>query len=1509
MVEGNYKEGTKWGPSDLIIDGGGHTASQQINSYVKADLAERNQPFTSQDAPGLPLVREGRRSSIAGAGSASRMKKDLESLLDTASLAPEYIDSGSAWLGHIPFAMWLVQMVRPKILVELGAHAGHSYLSFCDAVRRFRLDTKCYAVDTWQGDEHAGFYDETVYRRLQEYHKPRYSGFSRLLRMKFDDAVQYFSDASIDLLHIDGLHTYEAVRHDFETWLPKLAPGAIVLFHDTNVREGGFGVWRLWAELRERYPNNLEFAHSHGLGVLRIDADPSIQMFDWLQPDAEVRPLMLRYFAALGARQQELCEAADVMGLLVDSRHSLAARDGEIAQLQLAAAARDQEISAFRTAAAARDQEISAFRTAVATRDEALTALRMGSEARERELTERGRQLHAALSERELRVAEIVEAVENRDREVARLRRIEQSTTWRMTAPLRRLASSLPPVVKLSLRRVLKLVWWMLTPWQLPRRLRFLRDRWAEQAARTQELEGAAERNDAPDPQAVLQTIAQSELFDEDYYRANSPDRGDFGPSALHHFIATGAREGRDPNPFFDTDWYVATNPDVASSGLNPLVHYLQIGALRGADPSPGFDARWYVKTYPDVAQMGDNPLHHFLRHGANEGRRPKSNSVTARPVTHAEMSCLKKPAVAGGEAAIFISHSPDGMLKPHVRHYLRSLREHGIRVMLVVANDAPFVDTDAALDGLLDGLFVRENIGYDFAAWAHVLREFPEFYAADILYLLNDSMIGPLNHRKFGDVLNRIRASSADFVGLTDNYEGRWHVQSYFLALKNRALTALEDFMDEVMIFPGKRDVIHEYEIPLASFLCRQGLFCEVLFPSHDSSNPTMSGWRRLIHSGFPFVKVAALRQECATLDGVDKEGWRDLVNGEGFDVGIAEAAVKASTPPVGLEENNIVLPPEAARSVEDDFCISIPSPIGQSDFASIGPIAVICHLFHSDLTVEIRSYLKNIPFAYDLYLSVDCLDKQERVARVFNGWGPGKVDIRVVPNRGRDVAAKLVGFSDVYDHYEFVLHLHTKKSPHHASLRDWRGYILSTLLGSKEIVETIFGLFLASDRLGFILPQHFEPTRNWINWGGNFDRASDLAAEMDVQLTRAAALDFPAGSMFWARTAAVKPLLNLRMTFADFEAEPAPIDGTTAHAIERLFLYSCERAGLDWIKVGRPNFFEHGTRIAEVTTKQEFADYLNRHVVRLSDGKIPPRKIPPTPVASSSPGLVAALQRHALGHFSLVAKRPQVAVGIVTYNNDDEEIRRVITSADVALRAATDCTAAIWVKDNGGPSKVPEDHGVAVHRAASTGNVGFGAAHNELMRTAFAAGAEVYVAANPDGMFHPDAVLNLCRLIEGVDYCALVEAAQFPVDHPKTFDDRTLRTTWASGACLAIPRNIFEQVGGFDEAFFMFCEDVDLSWRVRAHGFDVITCPTAMFVHQVTNRTIGIDKLRRTYEAGLLLARKWKFRRFERWATRELAALGFRPPTARPTSVPDEWRAFADFEHRFSFSETRWT
>jgi hypothetical protein len=151
--------------------------------------------------------------------------------------------------------------------VELGTHSGFSYFTFCQAVQAAGLDTRCFAVDTWKGDEHAGPYGEDVFEHVNSYNNKYYSTFSRLVRSTFEEALPHFSDSSIDLLHIDGRHYYEDVKYDFESWRPKLSERAVVLFHDTNVRERGFGVFRFWAELSNKFPS-FEFFHGHGLGLL-----------------------------------------------------------------------------------------------------------------------------------------------------------------------------------------------------------------------------------------------------------------------------------------------------------------------------------------------------------------------------------------------------------------------------------------------------------------------------------------------------------------------------------------------------------------------------------------------------------------------------------------------------------------------------------------------------------------------------------------------------------------------------------------------------------------------------------------------------------------------------------------------------------------------------------------------------------------------------------------------------------------------------------------------------------------------------------------------------------------------------------------------------------------------------------------------------------------------------------------------------------------------------------------
>jgi glycosyltransferase involved in cell wall biosynthesis len=318
-----------------------------------------------------------------------------------------------SWKEHIPFALNLVAALRPGSIVELGTHAGDSYCAFCQAVAEAHLPTRCFAVDTWQGDPQAGFYGPEVLADLRAHHDPLYGGFSRLVQSTFDEALPHFADSSIDLLHIDGLHTYESVRHDFEGWLPKLSARGVILLHDVNVREGDFGVARLWEELSARFPS-FEFVHSHGLGILAVGLETPEALRPLIGADEQDRAVVRAYFFELGRRLTAESEA-----------HRLAA---EVGPAQQAAAAARQELAAARDETSALREELAAARRQEAARCADLEARSADLEARLAELQVRASETEAGRARLEREAAAANAALKN---QLATVEVITQTTVWR----------------------------------------------------------------------------------------------------------------------------------------------------------------------------------------------------------------------------------------------------------------------------------------------------------------------------------------------------------------------------------------------------------------------------------------------------------------------------------------------------------------------------------------------------------------------------------------------------------------------------------------------------------------------------------------------------------------------------------------------------------------------------------------------------------------------------------------------------------------------------------------------------------------------------------------------------------------------------------------------------------------------------------------------------------------------------------------------------------------------
>lgn len=237
--------------------------------------------------------------------------------------------------------------------------------------------------------------------------------------------------------------------------------------------------------------------------------------------------------------------------------------------------------------------------------------------------------------------------------------------------------------------------------------------------------------------------------------------------------------------------------------------------------------------------------------------------------------------------------------------------------------------------------------------------------------------------------------------------------------------------------------------------------------------------------------------------------------------------------------------------------------------------PIGVFLHLFYDDLAPVFRDRLAQIDAPFQLYLSTDTQAKAEHLRGVFP-----QAEIRVLPNRGRDIFPKFFGFPGAYARHDLVLHLHGKKSLHSDRLDSWLAHNLDCLLPDGAQINRILSLFDSLPRLGVIAPLTHQPILSAAHWGDNLEIATELARRTVpplLPLPGNAALRYPVGSMFWARSDVLAPLIGLDLSAGHFPPEAGQVDTTTAHALERLVGVSCAALGYAQIAVAGARLRRH--------------------------------------------------------------------------------------------------------------------------------------------------------------------------------------------------------------------------------------------------------------------------------------------------------------------------------------------
>lgn len=215
---------------------------------------------------------------------------------------------------------------------------------------------------------------------------------------------------------------------------------------------------------------------------------------------------------------------------------------------------------------------------------------------------------------------------------------------------------------------------------------------------------------------------------------------------------------------------------------------------------------------------------------------------------------------------------------------------------------------------------------------------------------------------------------------------------------------------------------------------------------------------------------------------------------------------------------------------------------------------IAIQAHVFYPEVATELAALLKDFPVPFDLLISTPHSESKQPLQDLFKALPKlVQLDFLVTPNRGRDLGPLLFGFGKKLMQYDYFAHVHTKKSAGSNSIGNaWREYLFKNLLDSSQNrTLKILGLL---ENYGMVYPRKF-PLIDVENcrWGNNLVVAEDFCRLTNLPLPTPGYIEFPAGSMFWAKTAALKPLLDKPFLIDEFEEELSQTDNTIMHALER--------------------------------------------------------------------------------------------------------------------------------------------------------------------------------------------------------------------------------------------------------------------------------------------------------------------------------------------------------------------
>jgi len=531
----------------------------------------------------------------------------------------------------------------------------------------------------------------------------------------------------------------------------------------------------------------------------------------------------------------------------------------------------------------------------------------------------------------------------------------------------------------------------------------------------------------------------------------------------------------------------------------------------------------------------------------------------------------------------VYSFYDVDGIADRYIDYFLSDISKNSDRIV-IVSNGKITTETRDVFSKYTSDIIVRENKGFDiwgyktgldYIGWKN-LEEYDE------VVLINNTLMGPVY--PFSEMFEEMeKRTELDFWGITKHLKIDFdpfdcnpygyipeHVQSSFMAYSKKFIKqkVFQEYWNNLPEINSYEEAIGKHESFFTKHFSSMGFRWDVYVNNDEDKDLTdyliMVAPRRALEKyRCPvFKRRTFFQNEDYFLNNTAGEQTIELakylINFTNYDFDMVLENLIRTCHQYDLVQSlalNYILPSD--HTISEKPCES--------------GSALIMHLYYVDLLEDSLHYASSMPDNSDIYITTQNEETANAIKKAFSKL-PQHIEVRIIENRGRDVASLIVGCADVIDKYQYICFYHDKKTKQvqPESIGQSFSYKVSeSTLATKEFVQNVLYTFDQNKRLGMLSP--FEPNHSVFNntigkeWGPNFDNTVDIAKKLGIHVPMKEDKPpvAPLGTVFWFRSSAMKKLIDYKWKYDDFPEEPNGIDGTILHAIERVYPFVVQDAG----------------------------------------------------------------------------------------------------------------------------------------------------------------------------------------------------------------------------------------------------------------------------------------------------------------------------------------------------------